>query len=267
MLAPSAAPITQDWTQFDPVAYLDEYYGDIGSENLALLSFLAETYRQLPKGGVLLDFGGGPTIYPLISAVTRVDEIHFCDYLEANLDEVRRWLAADPAAFDWDEFIAKALELETGAACTDADVLRRATEIRERVTRLLPCDAARSPAVAGLRTPYDVVLTNFCAESATSDLGTWRRYMANIVSLLKPGGWLVMSALEGATRYSVGPRSFPAVDISERDLVDLLVENGFPRQGIQLRSVPADRVTRDYKGLVLAAAQKPFRRNGHGSRL
>ncbi len=45
----SAPSVTQDWTQFDPAAYLDEYYGDIGSENLELLRFLAETYRMLPR--------------------------------------------------------------------------------------------------------------------------------------------------------------------------------------------------------------------------
>jgi NNMT/PNMT/TEMT family len=259
-----ATPVIPDWAQFDPVAYLDEYYGDIGSENLALLRFLAEAYRQLPQGGVLLDFGGGPTIYPLISAVTRVDEIHFSDYLEANLEEVRRWLAADPAAFDWDEFIEKVLELETGKACTNGDVARRASEIRERVTRLIRCDASRRPAIEGPRASYDVVLTNFCAESATSDRGTWQRYMANIVSLLKPGGWLVMSALVGATRYSVGAQSFPAVDISEDDLVELLEENGCPREWIEVRRVAADRPTRDYKGLMLAVARKTYQPNGSG---
>lgn len=247
---------TQDWDQFDPAAYLDEYYGDIGSENLALLRFLAETYRGIPKGGVLLDFGGGPTIYPLISAVTRVDEIHFSDYLEANLEEVRRWISADPAAFDWDAFIRKALELETGATCTDTEVERRASEIRERVTCLIRCDASRTPPIESRCALYDVVLTNFCAESATSDRSQWEAYMSNIVSVLKPGGRLVMSALKGATRYSVGSRSFPAVHISEDDLIELLEELGFPRKSIEVRSVAADRPGRDYQGLILAVAEK-----------
>ena len=248
--------VTQDWGQFDPTAYLNEYYGDIGSENLALLRFLAETYQDLPKGGVLLDFGAGPTIYTLISAVSRVDEIHFSDYLEANLAEVRRWISGDSGAFDWDDFIRKALELETGAPCSDADVEQRARDIRTRVTRLIRCDASRTPPIDCPQELYDVVLTNFCAESATSDRDQWRAYMANIVSVLKPGGRLIMSALKGATRYAVGSRSFPAVDISEDDLIELLEETGFPRKGIDVRSVPADRDTRDYEGLMLAVAEK-----------
>ncbi len=256
MVAPSAAEVTPDWEHFDPVAYLDEYYGDMGTENLELLRFLAETYLSLPKGGVLLDFGGGPTIYPLISAATRVDEIHFCDYLEANLDEVRRWIDASPTAFDWDPFIRKALELETGEPCTDAEVEQRANRIKERITRLMRCDASRRPPIEGPHGLYDVVLTNFCAESATSDREQWRTYMANIVSVLKPGGWLVLSALKGASRYSVGPRYFPAVEIVEDDLVQLLEASGFARDGMEVRSIAADRPSREYAGLLLAVARK-----------
>lgn len=252
----TASTVTQDWNQFDPTAYLDEYYADIGSENLALLRFLAETYQDLPEGGVMLDFGGGPTIYPLISAATRVDEIHFSDYLEANLAEVRRWLEAEPDAFDWDPFIRVALEVETGSPASTADVNERAARIRERVTRLMRCDASRTPPIEGSPGPYDVVLTNFCAESATSDRWQWQAYMVNIVSALKPGGRLVLSALKGATRYSVGAESFPAVDIREDDLVELLEDTGFSRKGIEVRSIPADRPTRDYEGLMLAVAEK-----------
>ena len=65
-----------------------------------------------------------------------------------------------------------------------------------------------------------------------------------------------MSALKGATSYAVGSRSFPAVDISEEDLLELLEESGFPRKGIEVRSIPADRTTREYTGMILAVAEK-----------
>ena len=256
MSDPHLKSVTQDWAHFDPVAYLNEYYGDLGDENLALLRFLVDTYRDLPPGGTLLDFGGGPTIYPLISAADKVREIHFADYLEANLAEVRRWLLGDAEAFDWHPFIRTALEMETSTAATEEQVERRAEQIRERVTRLIRCDASRTPPIPWLHRLYDVVLTNFCAESATSDRSEWREYMANIASVLKPGGWLVISALKGATCYAVGPHSFPAVDIQEDDLLTLLADTGFSEAGVQVRSVSADRSTRDYEGLMLAVARK-----------
>jgi hypothetical protein len=248
-----------DWSRFDPRAYLDEYYRDLGAENLALLRFHAEVFRELPRGAVLLDFGGGPTLYPVISAAPRVSEIHFTDYLEANLAEVRRWLAAEPGAFDWNGFIRAALEIERGEPGAPADVERRAALIRSRVTHLARCDASRTPPLDYSHLPYDVVLSNFCAESATADHAQWQSFVFNIASLLRPGGWLVLSALKGATHYSVGASCFPAVDIAEDDLAELLEECGFPRKQLELRSVPADRPTRDYQGLILALAQKGSR--------
>jgi len=252
------------WTRFDPVAYLDEYYGDIGEENLALLRFCAETYAHVPRGGVLLDFGGGPTIYPLIAAASRVDEIHCADYLDSNIDQVERWLGGDPGAFDWTAFIAKTLELE-GRDCTPEGVELRAKEIRRRVTRTMRCDASRTPPIARVERPYDIVSTHFCAESATSDRDEWREFMANIVSVLSPGGWLVVSALKGATRYAVGSQSFPAVDICEDDLLGLLADLGLSGSEVRLHSVAADRPSREYAGLMFAAAQKSHGKSRHAA--
>ena len=257
--------LTRDWAQFDPMAYLDEYYGDVGPENRALLQFLAEIYRDLPSGGIMLDFGGGPTIYPLISAADRVSEIHFSDFLEANREEVRRWLDRDPRAFDWRPFIRHAIELETGTACSDAAIAEREAGIRSKVTKLMHCDASRTPPIEGVSDQYDVIVTNFCAESATSEHEQWCQFVHNISSLLKPGGFIVMSALKGARSYSVGPNCFPAVEVSEDDLIELLEEVGFQKKTIDLRVVPADRPSRDYEGLLLAAARKDDAPVGRGA--
>jgi hypothetical protein len=248
--------LAADWADFDPREYLDEYYTDLGAENLALLRFFVEACRDLPRDGVLLDFGGGPTVYPLIAAATHVREIHYSDYLDANLEEVRKWLRGDEAAFDWFSFVEKTIELETEAPCSAVHVERRKSEIRKRVTRLLHCDASRTPPIDGCRAGYDVVVTNFCAESATSDRGIWRAFMHNITSLVKPGGKLILSALKGATCYSVGSKTFPAVDISEEDLAEVLTESGFPEKHLAIRSTPADRPSRLYEGVIMAVATK-----------
>ena len=100
------------------------------------------------------------------------------------------------------------------------------------------------------------MLSNFCAESATSDRGEWQVFVTNITSLVKPGGSLVLSALKGATRYTVGSVSFPAVYLTEDDVADVLEESGFVPKSIELRSVPADRASRDYQGLIFAVATK-----------
>jgi hypothetical protein len=251
-----------DWSDFDPREYLDEYYRDLGPENLALLRFFVEACRSLRRNAVLLDFGGGPTIYPLIAAAAAVREIHVSDYLDANLEEVRKWLRGDADAFDWRPFVEKTIELETEAPCTLEQRARRQGELRGRITRLLHCDASRSPAISGCNGGYDVVVSNFCAESATSDRVIWQAYMHNIGSLVRPGGTLIVSALKGARGYSVGSKTFPAVDISEEDLTEVLAESGFPEKRVAMQTAAADRPSRLYGGVIMAVARKA--RDGEG---
>ena len=255
-MSPSPPLLTANWADFDPREYLDEYYTDLGAENVALLRFFVEACRDLPRSGVLLDFGGGPTIYPLIAAAAAVREIHISDYLDANLEEVRKWLRRDVDAFNWRPFVEKTIELETDAPCTLAQRARREGELRGRITRLMHCDASRSPAISDCNGCYDVVVSNFCAESATSDPVIWRAYMHNIASLVRPGGTLIVSALKGARCYSVGSKAFPAVDISEDDLIEVLLESGFREKRVAVQTAAADRPTRLYGGLIMGVATK-----------
>ncbi len=245
----------RDWSAFSPQAYLQEYYADIGAENLALLQFLVKAFSEVPTDSILLDFGGGPTVYSLITATARVTEIHFCDYLEANLEEVRKWLRGDPEAFDWTQFIKTVLVLE-GKAYSSRAAISRARDIRRTVTRVMQCDANRAVPVEGVTRQYDVLVSNFCAESATNDRAQWHRFVHNITSLLKPGGRLVLAALKGADSYAVGEEIFPAVYILEEDVIQVLGDAEFSQESIRIESVPADRPSRHYQGLMLVTATK-----------
>ena len=247
--------ITHNWAEFNPRDYLQEYYSDVGPENLALLQFAVKAFRTIPPTSVLLDFGGGPTIYPLIAAANSVAEIHFGDYLDENLDEVRHWLQDEPSAFDWREFVKVTLELESQSNHVAQAISQRETLIRQRVTQVFKCDANDSPPINAPHS-YDALVTNFCAESATDDWAQWRRFFSNIVSLLKPKGFLLLSALKGATCYTVGDKLFPAVSLKESDLTQALIEEGFDQKSIILERIPADRPSRQYEGLIVILAQK-----------
>ncbi len=246
---------TRDWSIFNAQAYLQEYYADIGSENLAILNFLVSALREVSPQSVLLDFGGGPTVYSLIASASHAREIHFCDYLDSNLEQVRMWLECHPQSFDWTEFIETTLALEGNDYSRQGIVLRE-NEIRQRVTNLLHCDANLPQPIQTDVSGYDVLVSNFCAESATDNLEQWRKFVGNITSLIKPGGRLIMSTLKGASSYGVGKEIFPAVNIMEDDVKELLVDIGFDCASIQIDSVPADRPSRHYQGLMFVTAIK-----------
>jgi len=247
--------IIRDWSVFSPQAYLQDYYADMGAENLAIMQFLVRSFRDIAPDSTLLDFGGGPTIYTLITASARLREIHFCDYLEANLQAVQKWLYGDDDAFDWTHFIKTTLVLE-GRDYSRESVKAREKQIRQNVTRVMRCDANHPSPLNGNTRQYDLLVSNFCAESVTNDREQWRSFVENITSLLKPGGKLVMSALKGADSYAVGNEVFPAVFILEDDLIQALGDAGFAEESLQIDSVPADRPSRHYQGLMLATATK-----------
>jgi len=149
-----------------------------------------------------------------------------------------------------------ALEIESGASASTFDILRRTNMVRTSVTSIRHGDVRKTPPVAHGVQQYDVVASNFCAECVTQNSEQWGVFVANIASLVAPGGIFLTTAVRKANGYSVGPVLFPAASIDEADLAAVLRESGFSAQQIVIRSVPADRASRHYEGLMLASAVK-----------
>lgn len=243
---------TDDYSTFDPHAYLQEYYASISGENEALLRFIVRALSRVAPNSLILDFGGGPTLYAELAAAPYARELHFAEYQHANLEEIHRWLRGERSAFDWSAFARFILEME-GQEPTPEAVRTRETLVRARLTQLMPCNA-HAPCPIGKRWLYDVVITNFCAEAAARDYAQWRECMAHILSLLRPGGRLIASSVMGADSYPVGEREFLAVRLSPKDMLTLLTEEGF--EGIEMDTVAADGPERHYEGLMFATALK-----------
>jgi len=124
---------TCGYVGFDVRTYLHEYYADVAPENRALLRFLVNAFRDIPPESLVLDLGGGPTLYCTIAAGDKVREIHFGDYVEASLEQVQSWLAQDPIAFDSHPFTREIPALE-GRDPSFASVIAR-----EELVRFVRC--------------------------------------------------------------------------------------------------------------------------------
>lgn len=253
----------QTFAEFDPKSYLEEYYSKIGSENHGLLDFFVHAYDEVSPNSVMLEFGGGPTVYPLISASQKVKEIHFADYIDLNLREVQLWQSADLEAFDWSRFFKKALKLEGVGRLTKRQIDGRMQLVRQKMVRFMHCNAFRKdPIDKRFRGYYDVINTNFVTESVTSSPKTWERLLANVCSLLKEDGLLVMTAIKDAQYYRIGDKIFPAVKINEEDMVRVLTKLGFQKSDISVYSIPAEVVDEElkgytgYKGIIFLKARK-----------
>ncbi len=246
---------THDYTTFDPKTYLYEYYSTLAPENIALLRFLVNSFKDVAPHCLTLDFGGGPTLYTALVAAGKVHNIHHSDYLQANRDEIQTWLDGDANAFDWREAVSAVLELEEKDS-TLHSIAAREKAIRQRVKCVLPCDATQATPIAGMEQTYDVLVSNLCLEAVAKDLEQWRQYLRNVTSLLKPGGRLIMAAVRGGRAYSVGKVVFHVLPIYEEDFMSALPDAGFDKESVCIEWAPADHPVHPYDGLLFVTATK-----------
>lgn len=206
-------------TAWRPSAYLAEYYTQVEPDERRTIAFFVAAFRGLAPGQKVLVYGVGPTLHHVFAAAEKAAEIHLAEYLPANLQEVERWLARDPAAHDWRPFVRYTLQCEGTAAPTEAQVAAREDLARRKIARLLGADLRRPYALGpGGADPYDVVLSAYCADSATADRTLWHIFMQRIGALARPGGTLLIAALRRTRGYRVGGQLFPSADVGEDDL-------------------------------------------------
>lgn len=107
---------TDDYqTHFDPKAYLKQRFStkdgvieDKGFQSLHPFfmeshhAFYTKYHRNWDgESARVVEYGGGPVVYYLSSAVPYVREIVFAEYLESCRTEVQLWKDDDPTAHDW----------------------------------------------------------------------------------------------------------------------------------------------------------------------
>lgn len=249
---------------FHPKEYLQEYYSHIGDENLELLKFFSQAYTDIEGNIKMLEFGGGPTVYPLISAAPKVKEIYFADYLDNNIEEVKQWKSNSKDAFCWKKYIKKSLSLEGSSRVTKRKIEERENIIKDKIVKFINCDAyKKDPLGSEYRGYFDVVNANFVAESVTSSMEVWERLVGNICSLLKKDGILIMTAIKDAQYYRIMGKKFPATPIQEEDLIRVLKKLGFEDlNSLFLNSIPAEVLDEHsegycgYKGMIFLKVKR-----------
>ncbi len=245
--------LSVNWAAFQPKQYLKEYYDHIGAENDALLRFLVDSFRSVPKNSEVLDFGTGPTAYQLIAAANTAKTIDCAEFLEVNRRELGKWVNNQTGKFSWKAYTSRIMELENGAVPSGREIAQREKKAR-LITRIIKGDATKSNPLNAFR-QYDVLSFHFLPESITDSRKKYIRYLSNIMSTLKPSGTLIMSAIVGADHYKAGDATFPAVPISEHELIEEVVKNGIVSSTIRTQFVPAEK-KQGYDGLLFLSGKR-----------
>lgn len=243
-------------TDFNPKEYLGRFYKEPDLEDRFTIKFMVETLQTISPGLRILELGGGPTLFVVATVAPYAKEIHFCDYAETNLNEVKLWLNNNTDAFNWHPYIGMVLE-EEGIVVTSQAIAERATMMRNKVTRLIVCDAlAKKPLGECVEQPYDLVVAQASTDAATRTVSQWQTVIHNIANtLIKPGGWLLISVITGTKGYIVGDTCFEVPPLTDTDIYDGFVKAGFAPDTFQLETMNTSG-NREYFGISTAVAQK-----------
>ena len=223
----------EDWSHSNARAYLQERFKDPEAFRTQWpLQCFHEFYTKYHNEwdttrARLLEFGGGPTIYGLISASPHVSEIVFSDYVEENRQEVKNWKDGSPQAFDWAPFFKYVVQKLEGDATPDA-AIRRESELRSRMVSVIPCDVhLADPVGTPAPSPFDIVSTIYCLTAGCSSQAEVREAFQKLGKLVKPGGFMiVMDALE-LTWASVAGERIKCVSVTKQFLSTAMEDAGF----------------------------------------
>ncbi len=247
------------WDEWNPQEYNNEYYAEVTLDGLYLMEWVVESVAKSEPVDIALEFGAGPTILHQIPLVSKAREIHVSEYLTVNREEIQRWIDRAPGSHDWNVFTREFLKMEGHEDASAESVTAREEELRRKITAVLPCDAnLDDPMGPEKRERYPLVTALCCADSATNSKDTWRLFMTNIASLVKPGGMLILSACGEHSFYKVGERVFPGACVSGRDMLSCLMDLGFRDIDVRMREVP-DSSGQGFGCTILARAIKPAR--------
>ena len=247
------------WDSWSPTEYLKNYFSKLGQESFEHLKFLVRELKKFEGTAKkrILDFGSGPTIFAGLAAVPYASEIHMCDFLECNLDEIRKWFSRKDGAFNWQFYTEEILKIECQEICPE-NAVKRVQDLRRKTTGIFLADASFThPVLTSKPTRYPIVISSFCAESATHSRNVWQMYMKNIFNTVEDSGSLLVAALRNCRFYRSGKKIFPSANINEHNLKDVLEEGGFDMNNLVIEVKEVPQCAKDgFTQIILAHAIK-----------
>ncbi|KAL4617734.1 phenylethanolamine N-methyltransferase [Arapaima gigas] len=264
----SIAAMARCYQGFDPAVYLQYNYtaprADFGRADSIVpwkLACLHEAFAEGDvKGETLVDVGSGPTLYQVLSGCEVFGRVVLTDFLEVNRRELRRWLAAEEGGFDWTPYLQHVCRLEGRGPSAWRE---KAARLRSVVSEVLPIDVHRPCPLAPGSLPAsgaDCLVSSFCLESVSPDLGSFTQALRHVTSLVRPGGHVLLIGALGETYYMAGRDvRVPVVPLDEATLCGSLKASGLELLRLCIYTLPADmRVgVDDVSGIFFIKARKP----------
>jgi hypothetical protein len=197
------------WSQFDPEAYFEHYYGAPHPDDGRVTACAARALKQAVSRGEglsVVDIGTGPNLIPFLSALPRAKSLTAWEYSQANLDwlqvELSRPQLRPQWQYFWQEVRAVYADMPEALPVDPGALLRAKAELLQGSIFELPAER------------WDAASMFFCAESITERMDEFESACASFVRCVAPGGTLAAAFLVGSGGYEVAGRRFPAIRLS-----------------------------------------------------
>lgn len=174
----------------------------------------------------MIDVGCGPTIHMIIPLAPWIEEIHLADFNQENLNEIDNWLKRLPEAHNWDLYVKRVLELETGTKVTRKMIETRKSILREKIRQLVILDVSSDKNIERLP-KFDLVLSSYCVDAATSQVAEWRRLIHNLTLIAAKNSTLILISSKDSKHYDVCHIRFPNAGVNQEDIIAALKESGY----------------------------------------
>lgn len=201
---------------FDHDCYLSNVYDKPVPEMQDMVDFVMngfhEAFTGINKSRTLLDIGSGPCVHAIISASNKVDEIYMSDYSQRCIDRLNSWLKGEM------EIQTKEIKYVCQLENKGQTAEERVNQMRSKVKQICFIDLTKAGSLKGNDVPkqFDVVTSCWCLESCGQPKGAYETCAANIVSLVKTGGYFVLIGNLDCTDYILENNDlFPLPNVSE----------------------------------------------------
>ncbi|HSV67126.1 MAG TPA: SCO2525 family SAM-dependent methyltransferase [Mycobacteriales bacterium] len=233
------------WSEFDSIAYWKHNYRTLHENDGQIIRAVGKFFVECFDGSAApavahsVDVGSGANLYPALTALPWSRHITLTDYAEPNIAWLRHNVSDQNGPWAWQPFWDELGDLPAYASVASP---RKALAERHKVEQTSVFDLPQRR--WGLGTMF------FVAESITSDYAEFELAMLRFLEALTPRAPFACAFMSGSEGYDVGPSWFPAVDITDQDVRDLLSTKAV---NLDVQQFKTEKPLREgYESMILA---------------
>ncbi len=214
--------------------YLEQYWPerpnnpDMWQDNLELLQayvhaadlVLEHEGRQVDT----VDISTGPCLAPLMATMHCIENIRLSDFSESNREEIER----SPIGY-WREYAKELAKIFPDRGLGEDALLGRLDDLR-RQTVPLDVDLRRTPMLLPdvvHQESVELLTMHFVADSICETSEECFNLLQKSLKLLKPNGWLLLSALIESDGWQLGDTKQPSPNLAESQFDEFFEAEGF----------------------------------------